>query len=158
MSNVLIGVIGVILFIGLALAGALFLGGRFSQSQTESEAARLVTEGSQISSAYDLYSVNEGRYPDGAGSGAATPSDAKLDELVAKGYLKDKPAGGKPTSGYQNTWYIDETKGAALTLIGDDSRSADVCKAARRQVGFTDDVKACNASDIQDNDPCCLAA
>src|SRR3546814_10250090 len=64
MSNVLIGIIGVILFIGLALAGALFLGERFLGTKTDSEAARFIAEGAQIANAYELFGIQEGRYPD----------------------------------------------------------------------------------------------
>ena len=42
MSNVLIGIIGVILFIGLALAGALFLGPRFQAATISSKASATV--------------------------------------------------------------------------------------------------------------------
>src|SRR3546814_1833209 len=51
-----IGIIGVILFIGLALAGALFLGERFLGTKTDSEAARFIAEGAQIANAYELRS------------------------------------------------------------------------------------------------------
>jgi len=42
MSNVLIGIIGVILFIGLALAGALFLGPRFQESTNNSRGSAVI--------------------------------------------------------------------------------------------------------------------
>ena len=152
MSNVLIGIIGVILFIGLALAGALFLGDQFAQSKNKSEAARLIAEGSQISHAFELYGLQEGAYPD------AATSDGKIDQLVSTGYLKSVPVGAKQTAGFTNSWYIDETKGAALTYIGDDKTAESVCITAREQLGFTGTPKLCTASDIADNDPCCIAA
>lgn len=156
MSNVLIGVIGVILFIGLALAGALLLGDRFSNSKTDSEAARLISGGSQISKAYEMYRINEGVYPDGAGY-TGDANQRKLLQLKDKGYLKEIPQGGA-TSGSATPWYIDDTKGAALTLIGSDGGSLKICQAARKQAGFTDAVKSCDASDIANNDPCCVAS
>jgi len=61
MSNVLIGIIGVILFIGLALAGALFLGPRFQESTNNSKAARIVSDMQQITAAVNLNRLNEGR-------------------------------------------------------------------------------------------------
>ena len=42
MSNVLIGIIGVILLIGLVLAGALFLGARFQAAADNSRASASV--------------------------------------------------------------------------------------------------------------------
>ncbi len=60
MSNVLIGIIGVILFIGLALAGALFLGPRFQEATTNSKAAASVQIMKQIADAANLYTVQEG--------------------------------------------------------------------------------------------------
>src|SRR3546814_19495658 len=61
MSNVLIGIIGVILFIGLALAGALFLGPRFQESTNNSRASASVQAVSQIASAATMFEVQEGR-------------------------------------------------------------------------------------------------
>jgi hypothetical protein len=160
MSNVLIGVIGVIIFIGLALAGALFLGPRFSNSRTQADVARYMSEGSQISKAYDLHRVNEGSYPTGIkADGTVYDEDetkAKLIEMKERGYLKALPIGGS-TSGTVGAWYIDSTKGAALTLIGSDTGSKNVCVEARKQIGFTDpeNVLACDSPDLTDKDPCC---
>ena len=61
MSNVLIGIIGVILFIGLALAGALFLGPRFQESRNSSGAAAGMQALSQVANAVELYNLNEGK-------------------------------------------------------------------------------------------------
>src|SRR3546814_10920461 len=72
MSNVLIGIIGVILFIGLALAGALFLGPRFQESTNNSRASASVQAVSQIASAANMFEVQEGRI-------AAVTSDAVVD-------------------------------------------------------------------------------
>jgi hypothetical protein len=151
MSNVLIGIIGVILFIGLALAGALFLGSRFSAAANDSEAARYINEGQQISRAFELYGLNEGKFPE-----ADTTDNKKIiTELVSKGYLKSVPAGAnKGTS----SWYVDPDKGAAMTSIGTDDTSKRICESARRQAGFTDATKQCDASDITDKDPCCISA
>ena len=61
MSNVLIGIIGVILFIGLALAGALILGDDFSSANNQSKAARVVQTLQQVSSAANMYKLKTGR-------------------------------------------------------------------------------------------------
>jgi hypothetical protein len=60
MSNVLIGIIGVILFIGLALAGALFLGRAFSDAGSTSEAAGISTKMKQTADAVQLYRLTTG--------------------------------------------------------------------------------------------------
>ena len=59
MSNVLIGIIGVILFIGLALAGALFLGPRFQQSTNNSKASASVQAVSQVGNAANMANVQK---------------------------------------------------------------------------------------------------
>ncbi len=61
MSNVLIGIIGVILFIGLALAGALFLGPRFQESTQNSKAAAIAQANAQIAHAAAMYNLQEGK-------------------------------------------------------------------------------------------------
>ena len=84
MSNVLIGIIGVILFIGLALAGALFLGPRFQESTNNSRASAAVQAVSQVANAANMYQVQEGK------------SDYSTTNLVSGGYLKVLPS--NPTS------------------------------------------------------------
>ncbi len=165
MSNVLIGIIGVILFIGLALAGALFLGERFSNSRTQAEAARYMSEGSQISKAYEMFRLNEGVYPDGdlaSTDPIYTGADAdrrRLLQLKKTGYLKSIPVGiaGSTTSG-NGAWYVDETRGAAFSLIGTDTAAKTVCMEARKQVGLTGDPLLCTDANITNNDPCCTKA
>ena len=83
MSNVLIGIIGVILFIGLALAGALFLGQRFQESATTSKASASVAQVRQIVSAIELYQLETGR------TMIASEDNASL---LLNGYLKSMPA------------------------------------------------------------------
>jgi hypothetical protein len=84
-SNVLIGIIGVILFIGLALAGALFLGPRFQEATLNSKAAAMTQSVHQIASAASLYEMQEGRQLTAANAGAVT------NTLVSAGYLKSPP-------------------------------------------------------------------
>lgn len=89
MSNVLIGIIGVILFIGLALAGALFLGPRFSDSSSTSLGAAMVQSVTQISSAVVYYNTDTAT--------EATVGSDLLQTLVNGRYLKsipDNPSGG----------------------------------------------------------------
>ncbi|RYF45923.1 MAG: hypothetical protein EOO38_15115, partial [Cytophagaceae bacterium] len=155
MSNVLIGIIGVILFIGLALAGALFLGERFSNSRTQSEAARYMSEGSQISKAYEMFRLNEGVYPDGEPSStdaAYAGADAdrrRLIQLKKTGYLKSIPLGlSTGTNSADGAWYVNDERGAAFSYIGSETQHQKICAEARKQAGFTDTVHACSDTTI----------
>ena len=82
MSNVLIGIIGVILFIGLALAGALFLGPRFQESTNNSKASSAVQAVKQVSDAANMYRVQEG---------VPVTTNQNTNMLVATRYLKSPP-------------------------------------------------------------------
>ena len=84
MSNVLIGIIGVILFIGLALAGALFLGPRFQESTNTTKAARIVSDMQQITAAVNMYRLREGAPL------LATDYTTNVAKLMP-GYLKTEP-------------------------------------------------------------------
>lgn len=61
MSNVLIGIIGVILFIGLALAGALILGDDFKSASSSSQAAAVVSQLQQTQSAIEMWRLKTGQ-------------------------------------------------------------------------------------------------
>lgn len=60
MSNVLIGIIGIILFIGLALAGALILGDDFRTASNSSQAAALMSQVKQSADAADMFKLKTG--------------------------------------------------------------------------------------------------
>ena len=60
MSNVLIGIIGVILFIGLALAGALILGDDFKTASSASQAASVMSQLKQAADAADMRKLKLG--------------------------------------------------------------------------------------------------
>lgn len=128
MSNVIIGIIGVVLFIGLALAGALFLGPRFQESTNNSRAAASVQAVSQISSAANMYNVQEGRL---------APDVLTLD---TDQYLKSVPA--NPTDGGTAPAMVDADGVAAngnevvqMVLGGND---AAICEAIQKQTAGTD--------------------
>jgi len=126
MSNVLIGIIGVILFIGLALAGTLFLGPRFQESTNNSKASAQIQAMQQIVNAIDMYRVQEqGAVPDGIGIG-----DTGSRQLVEGGYLKSVP---KDASGRGATFVPITTGQYRVLLIGLQSKA--VCQAVLRQVG-----------------------
>ena len=144
MSNVLIGIIGVILFIGLALAGALFLGPRFQESTNNSRASAAVQAVSQVSSAANMYNVQEGQTViDGA--------VAEDSAIRTGGYLKSVPA--NPTGGPGVPTVETITTGTApntvttrfvrMTLGGTNAES--ICKAINKQTKGNEDVLAAPA-------------
>lgn len=89
MSNVLIGIIGVILFIGLALAGALFLGPRFQESTQNSQASALMSSLKQASDAAELRALD---------LGIATTPSTHVSFLTNGGYLKTAPTNPVPAA------------------------------------------------------------
>ena len=138
MSNVLIGIIGVILFIGLALAGALFLGPRFQESTNNSRASAAVQAVSQVGNAVNMYQVQEGKaVTDGALTAATTspvaPASTNYTELVTGNYLKSIPS--NPTG----TGVISIGAGAngkVVTMpLGTNAQA--VCEAIHKQSGGT---------------------
>lgn len=139
MSNVLIGIIGVILFIGLALAGAFYLGPRFQQATNNSKAMSITQMETQISAAISLKRNDEG-----------TPVVARtaVRDLTDSGYLKALPLnpfvgqGGLPfrmlysgdlASPY---FYAD----VVFVTLGAGDGTVDVCRAINKQVTGADAV------------------
>lgn len=133
MTNVLIGIIGVILFIGLALAGAMFLGPRFQQATNNSKAMSITQMETQITAAISMK-----RSEDGVPVVARTA----VRDLSETGYLKTLPMnpyigeGGLPfrmlysgdlVSPY---FYAD----IVFVTIGQADGTEDVCKAINKQV------------------------
>lgn len=147
MSNVLIGIIGVILFIGLALAGALFLGDRFTQTRNTSMGAATIQAVDQVGNAINLYNVDGGARMQ-AGTSAS---------ILAPSFLKTLP--GNPTGGGAH-----QILTANAAASGDDARlvvmklagaSLEVCKAISRQttggqdtVGLNGIVEANSAAEM----------
>lgn len=133
MSNVLIGIIGVILFIGLALAGALFLGPRFQESVNNSKASAVVQVLAQISDAANMSAVQEGR--------PLLANETISTNLVGRNYLKSMPSN---PSGDAGPFFVDVNgvgngsgkAGAVIMRLGDDSNGKALCEAIRRQTGL----------------------
>jgi hypothetical protein len=133
MSNVLIGIIGVILFIGLALAGALFLGPRFQQATNNSKASASVQVVSQIVNAIEMYRVQEGNsYP---------AENITASSALIPGYLKSVPV--NPMTGSVSHLGLDvggaQRAGFPMAIvtivIGFDEKARAVCEAVQRQSG-----------------------
>ncbi len=128
MSNVLIGIIGVILFIGLALAGALFLGPRFQESTLNSKAAASVQAVSQVAHATSMSSVQ---------SGTTLMAGTSVSGLVASGHLKSEPANPTGVEGMQIFGALGEGGAgnvrAGLVVMRMIGNGEAVCSAISRQ-------------------------
>ncbi len=143
MSNVLIGIIGVILFIGLALAGALFLGPRFQEAAANSDASAVTSTIQQIQAAYAMKGIDTGtsRYVMGVVDNVhpeymrSIPTNpTKAGRLNASSYiyvphvnndlLNDLGDEGRSTSGR----YV-------MMAIGTDSHARAICDSINRSVG-----------------------
>ena len=133
MSNVLIGIIGVILFIGLALAGALFLGPRFQESTHNSKAAAVSAGLQQVAQAAQMYRVQEGVSVTSTGSTATT--------ALAPDYLKSAPRNPMTNGSYQMVdanGYNNATPAQFVyTNLGGDDTAKAVCRAIERGAGAT---------------------
>lgn len=66
MSQMFIGIIGIVVVIGLAIAGAVYFGDQFQQSRSKSRAAAAIAATSQVANATSILLAQEG------GSVAAT--------------------------------------------------------------------------------------
>jgi hypothetical protein len=127
MSNVLIGIIGVILFIGLALAGALFLGPRFQEATVNSKASAEISQVHQYAAAISMFELQEGEKYD----------DSKSDRLIPA-YLKTLPrnTGGTNYAGY----FV--LNGVPVTFMNLSYNGLDkaICEAIQRQLTGTGTV------------------
>jgi len=132
MSNVLIGIIGVILFIGLALAGALFLGPRFQESTIDSKAAASVQALSQMANAANMYRLQEGR-PFQSGY---------IKPLADSGYMKTIPSNPVDIGGgfdaRTSGGGVFEGDAAVIGMgVGQGDTASKICSSIARQAGQT---------------------
>jgi hypothetical protein len=135
MSNVLIGIIGVILFIGLALAGALILGDDFKSASAGSKAAATMAQAQQIAAAINMYKLKTGRnmttleYRDNATT------------LLVPRFLKAVPTFPNPAGGayqIQDTSGLNNNNNPVFIVAADLPRSASsraICQAAAEGFG-----------------------
>ena len=134
MSNVLIGIIGVILFIGLALAGAVFFGPRFQETNEMGKASKLVQSVKQVADAAILYEQKNGqKIPLG-----------QINSLVDRGYIKTIP-----TIPGANITVINESgcsgcstgeSSAIAYYLGTSDEARRTCEAVAKRVGQTGDL------------------
>jgi hypothetical protein len=151
MSNVIIGIIGVILFIGMAVAGAVYLGPQFRDSRIDAEAIGYLNQSSQISKAVESYSSDRGRLPIEAGR-------EPVEILVAEKYMKYAPEGGSAG------WTLNSaTKSLITPVSGSGERANKICISARIKARMPNpsNVLKCDGSNapggaLSPSDPCCL--
>lgn len=146
MVNVLVGIIGVLLFIALALVGASFLGPRFNQAMINSKAMSVTQMTSQITMALTMRRGDEG---------VPLVARTQLMSLVLPGYLKALPLnpfmgeGGFPFrvlySGdvESSLYYADVVFGS----LGHGDEMLQVCRSVNRQAGMGEDIPQMNVTD-----------
>lgn len=135
MSNVLIGIIGVILFIGLAIAGSTILGTDFMTAAASSRAAAVTSHLQQIAQASQALKARRG---------ATVPSNAASfgAGLVAQNALKSVPINpmvpGNPYLAANAAFGQDGSDAAYVyTTLGvsSDKKARDVCFAIEETAG-----------------------
>lgn len=120
MSNVLIGIIGVILFIGLALAGALILGDDFKSASSDAKAAAVQSQMQQFAQAIAMYSLKTGR----------PMMSMDPQSLLVPRFLKNIPVNPVvPANGAGMIDAAGRTAGEARFITMSIGNSKDVCDA-----------------------------
>jgi hypothetical protein len=151
-TNVLVGIIGVILFIGLAIAGAMFLGPRFQQAKENSKAMSLTQMASQIVIAMQIRRNEEG---------SPMPARMSMTVLAQHDYLKSVPTnpflgeGGWPfralySHDLHSPYYYADVVFLSMGHT-DDARS--VCLSINRQTSGGDTIPALPQSSGSDIGP-----
>ncbi|AXK44115.1 hypothetical protein [Erythrobacter aureus] len=151
MSNVLLGIMGTILFIGLALAGVVFIGPEFMDTKIDAEASGYLNQRSQIAYAIESYASENGKLPLEAGK-------EPIDLLVEKKFLTRAPAGGS------SQWSLNSADNSLITPVaGPKAHATKICVAARAKAKMAqpENIYKCDGSDapggrLSAKDPCCL--
>jgi hypothetical protein len=132
-SNVLIGIIGVILFIGLALAGAMILGDDFKTSRASSMAAAEASRLRQVAQAIQMKNLKtgtvhmSGRVTLAALAPRFLKSGVNVDSANGFGYIDGRAANGTLTGALPAAYVITG---------GIDPIARDVCRAAAEGAGM----------------------
>mgnify|MGYP001190401517 CR=1 FL=1 len=136
MSNVLIGIIGVVLFIGLAIAGVLILGSDFLNATSESRAAAAVTQSMQVAQAVTMFNMKSG-----SPFVAANTTDPFLN--LRPRFLKTVPVNpvqsNIPVRGYDANGQMSGRTTMVLISFDISNQSRDICLAAARDSGMVFD-------------------
>ena len=154
MTNMILTIIGITLVAATVLMTVFYGGDAFYSSENRVEAARLVSEGSQLHQAVTSYKMRYGDHPANRGT-----HEQVLQELVNKRFLDDVPNGGI------GPWRFDYPNGMIRSEVGDvnDEKARAVCAEARAQQKLEDpeNIFKCDGSDhpnrvLPANEPCCI--
>ena len=142
MSNVLIGIIGVILFIGLALAGALILGDDFRSASNDTKAATVQTQLKQVADAATMARLKTGRPVMAGQVDAASPLIPRFLKSPPMNPVRPVVAGSGyiliGENGNQETTYEART---AIVYLNSDSVSKAICESIDRMSGRTTEAQ-----------------
>ena len=137
MSNVLIGIIGVILFIGLAIAGAVYMGGLVLDGGVQRNAGIIVSGGQQTAVAVRMYQAkNRGYFPN---------STNPMPLLISSGAMKATPIN---PFGAQYTPVVTDINGSLTTnrpgyvaiYLGQSEQAMKACIEIEIQNNHTDRI------------------
>lgn len=132
MSNVLIGIIGVILFIGLALAGALLLGEDFKAANNDTKAAAVVQAMSQTANAVSMYTIKTGTKKTAEN---ITGTSAMIPRFLKAAPINPVTKGIGITLGDQNGNVNSNPASSVHMLLGSNAEAKSVCESIQRQSG-----------------------
>jgi hypothetical protein len=140
MSNVLIGIIGVIFFIGLALAGASYAGALVLDGTAQANAAQITMSAQQTAMAAKLYRIRTRAY--------APNSLTSVDTLITGRALKARPANPLVPANFPivvgsagGIAPADTTRATyALVFMGQSEQARDACIEIEIQSGHTDRI------------------
>ena len=123
MSNVLIGIIGVILFIGLALAGAVYVGQLVLDGTTQRNAGVVTASVTQTAAAVRMYGMRNRR--------PLAPGTDAVDRLIAAGGMSARPQNPLVDADYP---MVVDANGSltgnpafVLMYLGQTSQARDAC-------------------------------
>lgn len=155
MSNVLIGIIGVILFIGLALAGALILGDDFRSSSNSAQAAALMSQMKQAADAAEMFKLKTGSaYVPAIETNFLVPRFLKVP-AVNPTYLARNDSMYLYKVEFNNNIFVDNFREPTLAgkwlmaAIGQegDERAAAICREIAQTYGQSDIVSYAGNTD-----------
>jgi len=162
LSNVLIGIIGVILFIGLALAGALILGDDFRTASSSSQAAALMSQLKQAADAAEMRRLKTGVAANPATETSfLVPRFLKTQASNPTSLARAAPNDPRWTVSFNNNLYADgfyEPMYAAKyvqAVIGPlgDAKALDVCRTIAETYGQSAVTDSRNDNDSDQPSP-----
>jgi hypothetical protein len=166
MSNVLIGIIGVILFIGLALAGALILGDDFRSASNSTLGATLMSQIKQAADAAEMRRLKLGvsTIPS-TGTEFLVPRFLKTAAVNPTPLARANPGNTKWTVAFNNNLvadgYYEPVYAAkfAQAVIGpeNDAKSRAICLEIAQSYGQADVVDVSAAADPVGDAGCALS-